>query len=272
MCGRYLPPDEAALERFWRIDRRNWDGWTRPRFNVAPTTIVPIIVEADDGAYELTGARWRIDPRLVEQGRAAVAHLQRPFRRGRAKADLAQQHPRDALPDAGPGLVRMERARTGTKRMGRKVNQPYFISSPDAEVIAFAGLWSLWQRPGMAPVLSCALLSKQAAPAISAIHHRMPVVLAPTQFAAWLDPKTSAETVQGLIAAAREDFAGYRVSTRVNNTRNDSPELLDPLPPGEPSRAKCPGNAGASAAAPGTRVSQPRSRVASRATPLRRGT
>ncbi len=43
MCGRYVPPNEAAIERYWRIDRRNWRGFIKPAFNVAPTTQVPIL-------------------------------------------------------------------------------------------------------------------------------------------------------------------------------------------------------------------------------------
>ncbi|MEO8039152.1 MAG: SOS response-associated peptidase [Betaproteobacteria bacterium] len=240
MCGRYVPPDEAAMERFWRIDRRNWAGWPGPRFNVAPTTIVPIIVEAQDGAYELAGARWGlipswwnkdVPPALTFNARSEEA-ARKPTWRNSIRATRCLMPAR--------GWFEWNEHEPARSESGRKVNQPYFIHSPDAEVIAFAGLWALWQRAGAAPVLSCALLSKQAAPAISGIHHRMPVVLAPTQYAAWLDPSASAEAVQGLIAAAREDFEGYRVSTRVNNTRNDSPDLLVPLPTGEPEPASAP--------------------------------
>jgi putative SOS response-associated peptidase YedK len=56
------PPNEAALEQFWRIDRRNWLGRIKPLFNVAPITQVPILVRAHDGAIELIGARWGLIP------------------------------------------------------------------------------------------------------------------------------------------------------------------------------------------------------------------
>ncbi|MGH8551389.1 MAG: SOS response-associated peptidase [Methylococcales bacterium] len=114
---------------------------------------------------------------------------------------------------------------------GRKVKQPYSIFCPDAEVIAFAGLWSFWERPGTASVVSCALLTKDAAPRIAAIHHRMPVVLKPEQYDRWVDPSITAAGIEGLVAGAREDFEGYPISTRVNNTRNDYPELLEKVRP-----------------------------------------
>ena len=112
---------------------------------------------------------------------------------------------------------------------GRQVKRPYYICAPNAEAIAFAGLWSIWAGQDGTQVLSCALLSKAAAPGIVHIHDRMPVVLKPEHFDAWLDPITPGPTVQEIIADSRNDFDNYPVSTRVNNTRNDFPELLVPL-------------------------------------------
>jgi putative SOS response-associated peptidase YedK len=43
-------------------------------------------------------------------------------------------------------------------------------------------------------------------------------------------PATTPQRIQEIIADARTDFEGYAVSTRVNNARDNSPELLQPLP------------------------------------------
>ena len=67
---------------------------------------------------------------------------------------------------------------------GRKVKQPYFISALNADAIVFAGLWAVWTGQNGTQVLSCALLSKAAAPGIAHIHDRMPVVLKPEHFEA----------------------------------------------------------------------------------------
>lgn len=77
---------------------------------------------------------------------------------------------------------------------GRKVKQPYFISLPDADFMAFAGLWAVWQGQDGSQIPSYALLSKTAAPSIAHIHDRMPDVLKPDHLAAWLDPKTQGRT------------------------------------------------------------------------------
>lgn len=57
----------------------------------------------------------------------------------------------------------------------------------------------------------------------------MPVVLKPEHLDAWLDPNTPGPDVQEIIADSRNDFDSYPVSPRVNNTRNDFADLLEPL-------------------------------------------
>lgn len=227
MCGRYVPPDEAAMERSWRIDRRNWPGWITPRFNVAPTTIVPIVRRASDGALELLGARWGLIPSWWQKETPPTLTFN-------ARAEDAAEKPtwrqslrtmRCLMP--ARGWYEWNEQQPVRNESGRLVKQPYFISSPASEVIAFAALWSVWRRPEAEPVVSCALLSKDAAPAIADIHPRMPVVLAPEQYATWLDAATMPVEVAKLIAAARQDFAGYPVSPRVGDTRNDSADLLE---------------------------------------------
>lgn len=42
MCGRYVSPDTAAIERQWHIGRTNSNPFRR-RYNVSPTSNVPIL-------------------------------------------------------------------------------------------------------------------------------------------------------------------------------------------------------------------------------------
>jgi putative SOS response-associated peptidase YedK len=78
-------------------------------------------------------------------------------------------------------------------------------------------------------VLSCALLSREAAPSIASIHHRMPVLLHAADQAVWLAAETSPGDVQELIAGSRTDFEARRVSTRVNSVRNEAQDLIDQI-------------------------------------------
>ena len=226
MCGRYVPPDQLALEQFWRIDRSNWLSWAQPLFNVAPTTVVPIIVRDGDGDIVLTGARgglvpawWSKDtfPALTFNARSEEA-AEKPTWRHSLRTMRCLMPARGWYEWNEQQLVRSD--------AGKQVRQPYFFSSAEDEVIAFAGLWAVWERPGAEPLVSCALLSREAAPGIAHIHHRMPVVLREEDFDAWLSPATAAQQVQGMIAGARGEFRAWPVSTRVNSVRNDGPDLL----------------------------------------------
>jgi len=61
MCGRFALPDETLVASHLPIDRWNWH-WPAPRYKVAPTTCVPIVLKAEDGLLELNGARWGLIP------------------------------------------------------------------------------------------------------------------------------------------------------------------------------------------------------------------
>ncbi|WP_315810087.1 SOS response-associated peptidase family protein [Pseudomonas sp. C9-3] len=45
-------------------------------------------------------------------------------------------------------------------------------------MLAIAGIWPTWSPPESEPITSCALLTKEAKGLVSAIHDRMPVILA----------------------------------------------------------------------------------------------
>lgn len=226
MCGRYVTPDEAALERYWTIDRRSGNP-LRERFNVAPTTIVPILFRAEDGALELSQARWGLIPSWWKQAKLPTATINARSEEAATKPMWRQsyRHARCLMPARGwyEWLVRAAGGR------GRPGKQPYFIHCPASPVIAFAGLMARWQAADGEDVLSCALLTRPAAPAIAAIHDRMPVVLARAGYEPWLAPGQSAEALSQLVAQARADFQGYPISTRVNDPRNDFPGLLEAL-------------------------------------------
>ena len=61
MCGRYVSPDDASMERHFRLDGRSPHPLKR-RFNVAPTTTVPMMMQIEDGTLTLYGARWGLVP------------------------------------------------------------------------------------------------------------------------------------------------------------------------------------------------------------------
>ena len=67
---------------------------------------------------------------------------------------------------------------------------------------------------------------------LAAIHDRMPVIVPPDAFDLWLDcAKVDDTTAAALIVPAPDALLeGYEISTAVNRTANDNPELIAPEP------------------------------------------
>ena len=69
MCGRYVHPDSAAIERAWHVGPANGNPFER-RYNVLPTTSVPILRAAPgSGGLELVMARWGFVPHWWKDAR-----------------------------------------------------------------------------------------------------------------------------------------------------------------------------------------------------------
>jgi putative SOS response-associated peptidase YedK len=111
---------------------------------------------------------------------------------------------------------------------------PYAIVRRDAKPMAFGAIWEVWRardEPEGTPLRTCALVTTAANSIMAPIHDRMPLVLAPDDWSAWLDPATAMAEVEALMVPAPSDwFLAYPVSSRVNSVANDGPELLEPLP------------------------------------------
>lgn len=96
-----------------------------------------------------------------------------------------------------------------------------------------AGLWSLWRPAHDAePVLTCAIVTRDAPAPVSDVHPRMPVILRPEAWLRWIDPRgVDADVASALLAEhAVLDVKMWEVSRAVNRPGNDGPDLLLPIP------------------------------------------
>ena len=103
MCGRYVSPDDAAIERHFRIDGRSQHPLSR-RFNVAPTTTVPML-QMEDGTLTFHAARWGLVPFWWKAKLSPGVNVQCAQRGSGLEADVAPCLPHQSMPDAGRGLV-----------------------------------------------------------------------------------------------------------------------------------------------------------------------
>ncbi len=108
---------------------------------------------------------------------------------------------------------------------GRK--QPYFVGLQSDRPFGLAGPWERWEKGGE-PVESCTILTTDANELMRPIHERMPVILPPDQYGLWLDPRCqdTDKLAKLLRPYPSKDMLAYRVSTVVNDPRNDMPQCV----------------------------------------------
>jgi putative SOS response-associated peptidase YedK len=221
MCGRVVQAD-APVEVAELVGARQLGLDLKPRYNVAPTMPLAVVVERE-GERVLTTFRWglippwareaRIGQRLINARGETVAEkpaFRAAFRRQRCLV------PVDAY---------YEWQRDGTTTV------PYAIRRRDRRPLVLAGLWATWRDPANGqPVETCAVVTTAANATVGAVHERMPVVLPEAAWEAWLDPGfEDLGALQAMLGPCPAEWLdAYRVSPRVNAVRNDSPELLEP--------------------------------------------
>lgn len=214
MCGRYVSPEQASIERAWQIRRSSGLDFVR-RFNVQPTTAVPVLL-LEGGELSLAAARWGLIPHWWKQDKAPThsinARLEEAARKPMWRDPM--RHTRCLLP--AEGWYEWQEVAGG--------KQPHYITRQDRKPFCFAGLVSTWKDR-----LSCAILTKGAQGPVARIHDRMPVVLADEAHAGWLDPALKHATDYARANAQSQDFLHYPVSKRVNDARNEGAGLIEPL-------------------------------------------
>ena len=203
-----------------------------PRYNVAPTLDV-YAVAVRDGHRALGTFRWGLVPSWAKDpaigNKMINARAEGIETKPAYRAALARR--RCIIP--ADYFYEWQR-RTGPE--GKPAGKlPYAIHRRDGEPMALAGLWEVWRDPAdpEAPLLkTCVIVTAEANELMSPIHDRMPVVLGRESWEEWLDPSTGADEARRLLVPAPSEwFVAFPVSSRVNNVRNEGPDLLEPLDP-----------------------------------------
>jgi putative SOS response-associated peptidase YedK len=221
MCGRYevhTPVEEIAR----RFDARLTPAAAvlPPRYNIAPTLAVPVVRESSDGR-RLEAMTWGLVPSWAKDpagARPINARAETIFDKPMFRNAIRRR--RCLLPADGFYEWRTEPQR----------KQPYHIGMVDRALFAFAGIWEYWARAPEEPRVTCAIIVTQANELMARIHERMPVIIAPEDYARWLDPNADQGSIAGMLAPfPSELMRAHAVGTRVNSAKNDGPELLEPV-------------------------------------------
>ncbi|MGH6878529.1 MAG: SOS response-associated peptidase, partial [Rhizomicrobium sp.] len=112
---------------------------------------------------------------------------------------------------------------------GKGAKQPHlFTASDGAPILGFAGVWDRWRDPASGEeLLSCTVIICDANAWMRRYHDRMPVILEPKDFNAWLDGSLGPEALK---CAAEATLRSWPVSRRLNRAEegDDDPAIIEP--------------------------------------------
>lgn len=216
MCGRFTltrPVDE--ITRHFGIKGA---VELQARYNIAPTQEIAVVRQ--NGERELIPMRWGLIPGWSREGEMKSLLIN-------ARAETLTEKPafRESVKTRRcliPADGFYEWAHTGKKK------QPWHIRVKDSSLLGFAGLWDVWRGGGGQVIESCTIITTAANAAVAKLHDRMPAIIPPAQYDAWLAADVR-EALALLAAYPAEGMRMYPVSGLVSRTKNDEPACLEPL-------------------------------------------
>lgn len=226
MCGRF-----TATFEFREIKIRwNLQGdlpYFAPRYNIAPSQSVPVIVKGEHG-NEAKLMKWGLvpswapDPSIGNQMINARAEtlLKKPSFR-----NLVSQR-RCLIPADGF----YEWRREGNRKV------PVWIHLKKKEPFAFAGLWDSWRNVELGDILyTCTIITTEPNALLRPMHNRMPVIYDREMGRQWLEHSYGAfqDSLDAVLRPWPSEYMeAWDVSPIVNAPANDTPECIQPLPAG----------------------------------------
>jgi len=250
MCGRFTLRASASViaEQFSLFEVPAFVA----RFNIAPTQPVPVIrrragpLEGDGGTA--AGSSGQAEDRPCRCSSVPVLSARRELRWMRW--GLIPGWAKD--PAIGAGLINVRAETAAEKPAFRaairhrrclvvadgfyewqhtgRTKQPYFIRLSDDRPFAFAGVWEAWEGAYPTTLETCAILTTGPNELIRPIHDRMPAILSPGDYAAWLDPtiEDPRQVLSLLTPYPSDAMQTHPVSNLVNSPAHDSPQCIEP--------------------------------------------
>lgn len=218
MCGRFATtlPNDAMAQLFAAQPANALPSV--PNFNVCPTTGVHVVQSGETGR-QLVAMRWGFLPHWYQTPTAGPLLINARAETIAAKPAFARACREHRCLIPATGFYEWTKDEWDQRL-------PWYIQRRDGAPIAFAGIWQSWGAQD--PVNTCAIVTTAANQTIAGIHHRMPLILEPQDWALWLG-----EAGQGaapLMQPGGEDVLEFhRVDPEVNSNRAEGPELIEPF-------------------------------------------
>jgi len=222
MCGRYsFSGPKDIIKRFGLVQLK-FEFEFGPRYNIAPTQQVPVVIQKNDG-NRLLMVRWGLIPHWAKNMSFGNNLIN-------ARAETLREKPSFRKSLEQRRCLVLSDGFYEWKREGR-TRKPYRIILQDGITFAFAGLWDSWSSPTGQKINSCTIITTTSNELMEPIHNRMPVILPQDMESVWLDQNVpwSSAVHSILTPYPAEGMAAYEVSQMVNSPHNDFPECILPV-------------------------------------------
>ena len=217
MCGRYAlygPRSRSRTENEYFSSLEEFPG----SWNVAPGQTLPITRLNRAGEIEQVSARWGLVPYWSKDEKTG-------FKCINARAESVATAPAFRGPYSTKRRCLVPACGFYEWQKHPAGKQPYYITSADGTLLAFAGLWDSWKKPDGERLTTFTVLTCAPNELVRPLHDRMPVILNHDDYRTWLEAPDPRE----LLAPAPEGMLEcFPVSSKVNSPRNDAPDLIAP--------------------------------------------
>lgn len=217
MCGRYaLTADAPELLEAFDVPLPEFE--LLPRYNIAPGQRAAIVAE-DRNGRRMGLLTWGLVPGWRDEPGQGLINARSESVSEKPSFREAFERRRCLVPASG--FYEWKKETEG--------KQPYWIHPADGGLIAFAGIWERWRRPGAEQRVTFAILTGAASADVAPVHDRMPITIGLADRDAWLSRETDGPTAESLLRSQRAPAYVCRpVTTRVNRSEEDDPGLLEP--------------------------------------------
>jgi putative SOS response-associated peptidase YedK len=218
MCGRYaLFGPSSRHGDYFQTGR--WPEFS-DRFNIAPSTWVPVIRQAPDGGRVADLLRWGLVPHWAKDESIGAKLNNARGETVAEKPSFRSAYQRRRCIVSAMGFYEWQAVPAERK-------QPWFIHLKSGQPMALGGIWESWTSPNGDIIRSFCIVTVGPNEIMAPIHDRMPVILKPEDWLAWLSPATEMMRVSPLVKPAPSGtMEAWPVSRRLNSAREDTEDLI----------------------------------------------
>jgi putative SOS response-associated peptidase YedK len=221
VCGRFaLDQTTNDLMAEFAATTNRFPDW-EPRWNIAPTTTIPIVIDNSNGERVVGPARWSLTPSWSKELVLAYPTFNARSETAAEKPTFRQSVSRHRC------IIPVSGYYEWASLAGSKI--PHYIYLATGEVAGLAGLYSWWTNRDSGEVIATTtILTRESAGELARIHDRMPVVVRKEDRDRWLDSSShdGAELLATISQSTAEGASSWQFYP-VSPLKGDGPHLVE---------------------------------------------